>query len=213
MKRFKKFFEDMDLSRYHILNPELEEPLKFEYRNKRAIYVSHALERFNERNKSPMDKVRWFYKKAIDWHIQNQGKYDDYYILLFSRRLNQGMITRWEPDTFNYGKYEKRTNDKHMLITTYLPVGRKDPNYGARTDKPTKLIMLEHKRRNGHISRALSDYLADLMDLTSNRVNEIKRHPEQVFSLFKEFDSVPLTVFVTNSKVWDVDGVILGEVD
>jgi hypothetical protein len=214
MKRFKKFYEETNLDRYQILNPELTGTVKYEYKGRRAIYALHARDRFNERNRSTIDKVRWFYKNAIDWHLQNQNKYPNfYYFLLFSRKLNQGMITRWEPDTFNYGQWNKQSLDKHMIINTYLPYGKNDPNYGAKPDKPTKLIMMEHKLQNGYISKAMAMYLSGLMDIPINIGKILERHPDGISNYSKTFDNVDVTIFTIGNKVWDVDGVILGEVE
>ena len=217
MKRFKKFYESFEYTKrptkYQILKPEAEEYSKFEYKGRRVMYSQHAMDRFNERNRIPQDKLVWFYKNVIDWLTIHGGESYYGYYLLFSKKLNQGIIVSWESDNYNFGLSNKPSINKHMLITTFLPYGKNDPDYGAKPDKPTKLIMMEHKLQNGYISRAMAKYLSSIMDIPVSDGKIMEKHPDGISNYSKKFDNVDVTIFTIGNKVWDVDGVMIGEVE
>ena len=202
MKRFKKFFyESLNLSsgRYKIISPDAIGDGKYEYKGHRVIDTIHAIERYQQRSHIPDNRLAWYYRNALDWLDENGGLI---YYLIFSRKLNQGMIVVWEPDI-----YDRSSFKKHMIVNTVLPVGAKDPNVGAKPGKPTMLVIIEHDEQKNYISSEFARYMSGLIGVPENEVNESKNYSSGVYTYQKRFGikkNIELTIFVIEGKVWDI---------
>jgi hypothetical protein len=217
MKNFKKYYASLNEDqenwpiKYEVLNPEKKSLSKYEYKDRRVIKMAHAIDQYNTRNNHSTEDVIWYYKKALDWLIVNGSH--QFYFLIFSKKLNQGTISSWEPDSFNFDLSNKPSVLDHMVVTTYLPEGAKDPQKGSKPNKPTKLVLVEHSLQKKYMSKKTASYLSSLFDVPLNEADDSSSHPEKVYSYEKKFGKCLLTLFMVNGQVWDIGGATLVEVE
>lgn len=112
---------------------QLGTPYIYKYKGKWIIDTKHSKDRRYHRAKEGQfvlseDQMTWFFRKIIDYCLKNEGKWKGLYeteMLFFSKKLNQGIIVTYRQDKM------VKSNEKHVVIITYLPKGKDKPKSGT----------------------------------------------------------------------------------
>lgn len=109
-------------------------PYIYKHRGKFIIDTKHSIDRKYERAKEGTFQLNekeliFIFEKIIEYCIKNENKWKNEYqtdMLFFSKSLNQGVVITYRED-----KYAK-SNEKHVVILTYLPKGKSNPKPGTQ---------------------------------------------------------------------------------
>jgi hypothetical protein len=101
----------------------------FKYKGRWVIDTEHAAERRVQRGSVSLKEMETFFKNMIDTFLSEKRR--GYNFLIFSRKLNQGIVIDYRLD------YKKIDAQKHFIIVTFLPKGKSQPKSG------TAVILIE----------------------------------------------------------------------
>ena len=124
----------------------------YTYKNRYVITTNHFYERAKERFNRTKEELNELFDKAIDAIINDKQDSSKEY-LIFSKKLNQGIVVDWR----RQGDRNLDDGKNHLIIITLLPLGKSYPR------ECTERILVECTDK--YYSQNVVNYICDILDI------------------------------------------------
>lgn len=162
--------------------------------NRKLVDTNHAYSRYETRfaDLSTKKEALSVLKDAMRQMIDREDIYGDAYILVFSKKLNQGFIVVFNKDRIKSLDDGKR----HFFLVTVLPQGKQH----ARSD--TKKLIIESFVEKRYSSKFLN-YINDIINIEDLNENT---STSEIF-IYKANND--LSLFFVDNKLYDTSCIVL----